>query len=69
MQGHARWDSTPCARRGYPPLVEGAIFPIESWEGGEDIDEVVICVVGAILQLCASTLCIIALAVWNLTRE
>ena len=48
MQGHARWDSTPCARRGYPPLVEGAIFPIESWEGGEDIDEVVICVVGAI---------------------
>lgn len=45
MQGHARWDSTPCARRGYPPLVEGAIFPIESWEGGEDIDEVVICVV------------------------
>ena len=53
MQGHARWDSTPCARRGYPPLVEGAIFPIESWEGGEDIDEVVICVVGAILQLCA----------------
>lgn len=68
MQGHARWDSTPCARRGYPPLVEGAIFPIESWEGGEDIDEVVICVVGAI-PIVRMTLCIIALAVWNLTRE
>ena len=50
MQGHARWDSTPCARRGYPPLVEGAIFPIESWEGGEDIDEVVICVVEQLMS-------------------